>query len=81
MGVAGSIVTFVMIWWIVLFTVLPMRPKSVWEEPDAHAKGSDRGAPVDPAILRKVVITTLIAIPLWFVVFLVVTFGILDPSR
>ncbi|MEE4210549.1 MAG: DUF1467 family protein [Parvularcula sp.] len=81
MGVPGGIITFVLVWWIILFAVLPLRPKSVWEEPEAHAKGSDRGAPVDPALIRKVLITTGIAVPVWLVIFLVVSSGIFDPSR
>jgi predicted secreted protein len=77
MGVGGGIVSYVMIWWLVLFTTLPLRPKSVWEEPEEHAKGSDRGAPVDPALWRKIKLTTMIATPIWFLVFLVITSGIL----
>ncbi|MEM9810756.1 MAG: DUF1467 family protein [Pseudomonadota bacterium] len=81
MGVTGSIVSFLMIWWVCLFMVLPMRPKSVWQEPDAHAKGVDQGAPVNPAIWWRVKRTTMIAVPLWFIVFLVISSGLLDPSR
>jgi predicted secreted protein len=77
MGVGGGIVSYVMIWWLVLFNTLPLRPKSVWEEPEEHAKGSDRGAPVDPALWRKIKLTTMIATPIWFLVFLVITSGIL----
>lgn len=77
MGVGGSIVSFVIIWWLVLFCVLPIRSRSVWEEPEKHAKGTDRGAPIDPALWFKVKLTTLIAIPVWFAVFLLVSSGIL----
>lgn len=77
MGIGGSIVSFVMIWWLVLFAVLPLRPKSVWEEPDQHPKGSDRGAPIDPAIWYKVKLTTIIAVPIWAIVFAVIASGIL----
>ena len=78
MGVGGSIVSFVMIWWLVLFVTLPIRQRHVWEDPDAHARGTDRGAPVDPALWFKVKLTTAIAIPVWFVVFLVVSSGIMS---
>lgn len=80
MGVGGSIVSFVIIWWLVLFCVLPIRSKSVWEEPDKHAQGVERGAPIDPAIWFKVKLTTMIAAPIWFIVFLVVSSGILINS-
>jgi predicted secreted protein len=75
MGWGGSIVSFVMIWWLTLFCVLPIRQKHVWQDPDRHAQGSDRGAPVDPAIWFKVKLTTMIAVPIFVVVFLGVTFG------
>lgn len=81
MGIAGGIVSYVMIWWLTLFAVLPLRQKSVWEEPDKHARGADRGAPVDPAIWRKVKLTTLIATPIWFLVFIGISTGIFDPYR
>lgn len=78
MGVGGSIVSFVMIWWLCLFCVLPIRQRNVWEEPEKHAKGADRGAPINPAIWFKVRLTTMIAVPVWLVVFLVVSSGILS---
>lgn len=77
MGISGGIVSFLLIWWLTLFAVLPIRPKSVWEEPEKHAKGTDRGAPVDPAIWYKVKLTTMIAVPIWIVVFLVISSGVL----
>jgi predicted secreted protein len=81
MGAAGGIITFVIMWWIFFFAVLPIRPKSVWEEPDAHPEGADRGAPVDPALLKKVLLATAITIPAWLVVYFVVGSGVFDPSR
>ena len=73
MGVGGSIISFVMIWWLVLFGVLPLRGGSVGQEPEKHARGSDHGAPINPALKYKLKLTTLIAVPIWLVVFAVVT--------
>lgn len=73
MGVGGSIISFVLIWWLVLFAVLPLQTKSIAEEPEKHAAGTDRGAPIDPRLLRKLKLTTMIAAPIWLVVFAVVT--------
>ena len=80
MQLSGAIVTYVLLWWLVLFMTLPMRPKSVWEEPDEHAKGSDRGAPVDPALWFKIKLTTGITIPLWLSVVAVISSGLLDSA-
>ncbi len=57
-----SFVVFTMIWWTVLFAVLPFgtRPES---EPDA-ATGW-RGAPARPLMARKLLATTAIAVVLW----------------
>lgn len=77
MGLTGSVVSFLLVWWVVLFVVLPMRVRSVWEDDAAegnHPEGADKGAPVNPDLLQKAKLTTLIAIPVWFVIFLVVTF-------
>ncbi|MEO1657200.1 MAG: DUF1467 family protein [Pseudomonadota bacterium] len=81
MSIPGAVISFILIWWLCLFTVLPMRHKGVAEEPERHAKGADRGAPVDPAIWWKVKTTTLIAVPVWAIVALVIASGVFDPAR
>lgn len=79
MSIGGAIVSFVIIWWLVLFVTLPIRPRSVWEEPDKHPKGADQGAPVDPAIWFKLKLTTGITIPVWLGLVILVSVGILSP--
>jgi len=81
MGAVGGSITFVLIWWLVLFCVLPLKAKGVWEEPDQHAKGVDRGAPVNPELWWKIKRTTFITIPIWILVFLIVSSGVFDPGR
>ena len=78
MGVVGSIVTFLMIWWIVLFMVLPTRVKGLWEDTQEHAQGTERGAPIDPQLWFKIKRTTWISLILWFIAFLVVNSGIIS---
>ena len=55
-------VLFVCIWWTALFAVLPIGTKPV-----AHAddKSGWRGAPEQPRLLRKVIITTIVTCVLW----------------
>jgi predicted secreted protein len=55
-------VLFVIIWWTALFAVLPIGTKPV---PHADAKSGWRGAPEQPKILKKVIITTIVACILW----------------
>jgi len=64
----GSIFIYIVVWWVVLFAVLPfgIRPQ---ENPEP---GHDPGAPVVTHLKKKVIITTLVTFVLWGVgVFLI----------
>ncbi len=60
-----GILVYVMIWWLLLFMVLPWGVK----RNEAPEPGHDGGAPVNPMMWRKVLITTLIAAVLWGVAY------------
>ena len=62
-----GIAVFVIIWWIVLFAVLPFGVKSQQEAGEV-VTGSDPGAPVVPRLGLKLLATTLIAGLLWLAV-------------
>jgi predicted secreted protein len=64
----GSVV-YLLIWWLVLFAVLPLgvRPAS-----DPDPRNGWRGAPEHPHLLKKVVATTLVAAVFWFGAYLLV---------
>ena len=64
-----GVVLFTMIWWTVLFMVLPfgIRPVPEGENPTGW-----RGTPERPQILRKILITTAISAALWGVAFMVI---------
>jgi predicted secreted protein len=55
-------VLFVIIWWTALFAVLPIGTRPV-QQPDD--KSGWRGAPERPRILKKVIVTTIVASLLW----------------
>ena len=59
MGWTLSFVVFALIWWTVLFAVLPLgvQPRAASLE-----EGGWNGAPSRPQILRKVVITTVVSV-------------------
>lgn len=61
MPVATGIMVYLVIWWTILFAVLPIGVRRV-QDP---GKGQDRGAPERPEILRKAIITTIVAAILW----------------
>jgi predicted secreted protein len=51
---------YFLIWWIVLFAVLPWGVRSQEESGDVSA-GTDPGAPTVPRLMMKVVWTTIVA--------------------
>ena len=57
-----SFVLFVLIWWVVLFAVLPFGTKPL-DQPDEQTGW--RGAPARPLIGRKMIATTIISAVLW----------------
>lgn len=55
-------VLYVLIWWTVLFAVLPVGTRTV-AAPDPHS--GVRGAPERPRLLLKVVATSLVSLLIW----------------
>src|SRR3954463_1953504 len=53
-----SIAVYFIIWWVMLFAVLPWGVHSQ-EESGAVAPGTDPGAPIMPRLWRKLVLTTV----------------------
>lgn len=68
MNPVSAIVVFVVIWWVVLFAVLPWGVRRV-ENPEP---GADPGAPANPRMWRKAAITTAISVVLFAVAYFVV---------
>jgi predicted secreted protein len=60
MSLTTAIAVYFIIWWVVLFAVLPWGVKSQAEE-GRVSEGTEAGAPARPLILRKLLATTLIS--------------------
>jgi predicted secreted protein len=60
MAVTTAIAVYFIVWWLVLFAVLPFGIRSQ-QESGSFAQGTDPGAPTIAAIARKLVWTTVIA--------------------
>jgi len=60
MSVATAIAIFFLIWWIVLFAVLPWGVRSQHEGGEM-TPGTDPGAPTLPRLGRKLMWTTIVA--------------------
>ena len=67
-----AIVLYLLIWWTTLFAVLPFGTRPV---PEADGLTGWRGLPERPRILRKVVITTLVAAVLWGAIYALIVSG------
>ena len=72
MSTFNGIVLYVLIWWTVLFAVLPLGVSPVAE---ADSTSGWRGTPARPRIGRKLVITTLVSFVVWGVCAVVIASG------
>jgi predicted secreted protein len=75
MGITGSIIVYVMIWWIIFFSILPVGIKSNKEVFRDSIEGIDPGAPKNPKIAKKFLITTIITSILFIMIYYIVDLG------
>jgi predicted secreted protein len=61
MKLGSAIAIYFVIWWAVLFAVLPFGIRNAHEAGEAVDQGNEPGAPVNPRLALKAVITTGIA--------------------
>ena len=78
MGITGSIIVYVMIWWIIFFSLLPVGIQSNKEVFKEKIGGMDPGAPKNPEIAKKFIITTLITTIVFAVIYYLVKFDFLN---
>ena len=78
MGITGSIIVYVLIWWIIFFSVLPVGIQSNKEKFKEKIDGIDPGAPINPKIGKKFLITTLITSIIFIVIYYLVEFDLLN---
>lgn len=68
----SAIVVFIVIWWLVLFMVLPWGVRRT-ENPE---EGHDPGAPARPMLVRKALATTAITLVLFGIFYFVAETGL-----
>jgi predicted secreted protein len=74
MGLATGIAVYVVIWWIVIFAVLPFGVRT----PDEVEQGHATSAPIRPRIGLKMLITTGISAVIWVLVHAIVQSDLLS---
>ncbi|MEO0398902.1 MAG: DUF1467 family protein [Pseudomonadota bacterium] len=86
MNIGAAIVVYVIVWWCVFFAVLPMGVESESErtgtddaaEDAAPVAGADPGAPVNPDIKRKALLTTGVSAVLSVIIIAVIMSGVIN---
>ena len=75
MSITGSLIIYVLIWWIVFFALLPI---DVNREKKGIIRGIDAGAPENPKIIKKFAYSTLITSIIFIIIFLLVKYEYLN---
>ena len=78
MGITGSIIVYVIIWWIIFFSLLPVGIKSNKEVFREKIEGIDPGAPKNPKIAKKFLMTTIITTIIFLVIYYLVNIDLLN---
>ena len=77
MAVPSALVVFAVLWFLVLFVVLPLRMQSQGDAGDV-VPGTPASAPSNPQMRRKFLITTIVAFCLWVPICLGIISGVLS---
>ncbi|SMH52195.1 DUF1467 family protein [Azospirillum agricola] len=73
-GWVTGIFVYIIVWWVVLFAVLPWGVRT----PENPEPGMANGAPVEPHILRKFVATSIVALVVWLVIYAIAQSGLVS---
>lgn len=71
-----SVALYFVLWWVLLFAVLPLGVRSQGEEGDI-TPGSEHGAPAHPRLLWKFMITTIVTTIVFTIVYVVVNYKLI----
>ena len=74
MSVLTFIFTYVLVWWVVLFAVLPWGNR----QPDLPEEGMAYGAPSNPNIKKKLIATSLVSLLVVLLIYIINAFNIID---
>ena len=77
MSLVGGIAVYFLIWFLVLFTVLPFGVRTSAESGEELVEGGAESAPVKPMLWGKMLVTTAIALIVWSAVFVVMEYRLL----
>ena len=75
MSITGSVVIYVIIWWIVFFSLLPV---DVNRNKNTKIEGEDPGSPENPKIVKKFLYTTIISLVIFLIIYYLVDYNYLN---
>lgn len=78
MTLTSGLAVYFIIWWLVLFAILPFGSHSAYELGEETNPGEAPSAPKNPRILFKFAITTVIAAVVFAAVYALLTSGIIS---
>ncbi|HEY2049867.1 MAG TPA: DUF1467 family protein [Caulobacteraceae bacterium] len=77
MNLETSLAVYLIFWWVVLFSILPMGVVSHAEAGVPTPGGGDPAAPVDPKLKRKFITTTWVSAILFAIFWSIVQFHLI----
>jgi len=77
MGPITALSIYLVTWWVVLFTILPIGVTSHTEAGVDHGDGGDPGAPVEPKLKRKFITTTIASTVIWVIIMVCLKFHLI----
>ena len=78
MSITGSLIIFVLIWWIIFFSLLPI---DVDRKHKKMVEGADKGSPENPKIIKKIIYTTIITSIIFIGIFMLVKYDYINLRR
>lgn len=75
MKIGTAIAIYFVIWWIVLFAILPFGVKNAHEAGETTLEGNEPGAPVRHQMGKKALITTIVAVVVFAVLYVALKYG------
>ena len=75
MGITGSIIVYVLIWWIIFFAILPIDVDRIKIK---KIEGEDPGSPENPKMLKKFIYCTAFTTVLFIIIYILMKFEYLN---
>ena len=75
MSATGLVIIFIIIWWIVFFTILPI---DVNRQKFTKIDGEDTGSPENPKMLKKFIYCTSITTVIFVIIYLLIKYEYLN---